>query len=98
MTGLADLLSSDAMPEGQIVPIVALGLLFGIPIVAVVGHYSYHAWKAWLELNLKREMVARGYTSQEIVQVLEAKSGGSVHSEAPPPWLPPAENQRSANC
>jgi hypothetical protein len=86
------------MSEGEIVPIVICSLLFGIPIVAVAGHYSYHAWKAWLELNLKREMVARGYTADEIVHVLQAKSGGNGHAEAPPPWLPPTERPRSANC
>ncbi len=85
------------MIDGNIVPILALSLIFGIPVLAIVGHYGYRAWKVWLELNLKREMVARGYTPQEIVEVLAAKSGGHWHAEAPPPWLPQAENQRSAN-
>jgi hypothetical protein len=85
------------MSEGQIIPLVAIGLIFGIPVVAVVGHYGYHAWRAWLELNLKREMVARGYTAEEIVHVLQAKSAGG-QAEAPPPWIPSAERQRSANC
>lgn len=83
------------MSEGQIVPIVVVSLIFGIPVLAVVGHYGYHAWKAWLELNLKREMVARGYTAEEIVQVLQAKTGGASHAEAPPPWLPSPERPRS---
>jgi hypothetical protein len=86
------------MSEGQIIPIVAIGLVFGIPIVAMVAHYGYYAWKAWLELNLKREMVARGYTADEILNVLQAKGGSNWHAEVPPAWLPPADNQPSAKC
>jgi hypothetical protein len=86
------------MVDGEIVPIVAVGLLFGIPIVAMVAHYGYYAWKAWLELNLKREMVARGYTAEEILQVLQAKMGGQWQAEPQPPWMPQAEKQPSAKC
>ena len=69
------------MIDSHVIPILAVSLLFGIPIVAIVGHYGYYAWRVWLELNLKREMVARGYTPQEIVEVLAAKSGGDgVHA------------------
>jgi hypothetical protein len=75
------------MSEGQIVPIVVVSLIFGIPVIAVVGHYSYYAWKAWLELNLKREMVARGYTTDEILTVLRATNSSD------PRW--PGENQAS---
>jgi hypothetical protein len=75
------------MSEGQIIPLVAIGLIFGIPVIAVVGHFSYHAWKAWLELNLKREMVARGYTADEILTVLRATKSGT------PAW--PGENPAS---
>jgi hypothetical protein len=73
------------MSEDTLVPVVVCSLLFGMPIVAIVGHFGCRAWKAWLELNLKREMVARGYTAQEIVEVLGAKSGGRVcwPAEAP---------------
>jgi hypothetical protein len=84
------------MADGEIIPIVAIALLFGIPIVAMLAHYGYYGWKAWLELNLKREMVARGYTAEEIVHVLQAKTGGNWQAEAPPPWMPQAENQPSA--
>jgi len=84
------------MSEDAIIPIVICSLLFGIPLVAVVGHYSYLAWKAWLELNLKREMVARGYTAEEIVHVLQAKTSGNCPAQAPPPWAPAQERPRSA--
>ena len=76
------------MIDSHVIPILAVSLVFGIPIVAIVGHYGYRAWKVWLELNLKREMVAHGYTPQEIVEVLAAKSGGgNWHAESPPPWM-----------
>ena len=49
--------------------------VFGWPIVWIVAYYTYHSIKAWHETRLKREMVARGYTAQEIVQVVAAKKG-----------------------
>ena len=74
--GLAYLLG-NVMSEDTIIPVLAVSLVFGIPLIAIVGHYSYCAWKAWLELNLKREMVARGYTTEEILAVLQATTGES---------------------
>src|SRR5262245_25453361 len=86
--GLGKRILENAMIDSSIIPIVVISLIFGVPIVAVVGHYGYYAWKAWLELNLKREMVARGYTPQEIVEVLAAKSGSGIgQAESPPPWM-----------
>jgi hypothetical protein len=81
------------MVDSDVIPILAISLVFGIPIVAIVGHYGHRAWKAWLELNLKREMVARGYTAQEIVEVLGAKSGGRCQWPAD---LPARSGQRQA--
>lgn len=62
---------------GQFIGLVAVVMLFGIPVIGVVGHYGYTAFKAWLEIGLKRDMVARGYTAQEIVAVLGATKGAS---------------------
>jgi hypothetical protein len=71
------------MWDGELIPIVALSLVFGIPVVSVVAHYACQAWRAWLQLSLKREMVAHGYSAQEIVEVLGAKTGGAWQSEPP---------------
>ncbi len=72
---------------GEFIGLVSVVMLFGIPIVGVVGHYGYAAFKTWLEIGLKRDMVARGYTAQEIVEVLGARrvaSGGSSLPDVPP--------------
>ena len=71
----------------SLIGLVALVLIFGIPIVGVIGHYSFAAWKAWLEVGLKRDMIARGYTVQEIVEVVGARRNcktKSRHSDVPP--------------
>jgi hypothetical protein len=70
------------MVDGDVIPILAVSLVFGIPLVAIVGHYGYRAWKVWLELNLKREMVARGYTAEEILTVLQATNSSRVEWSA----------------
>ena len=73
----------------SLIGLVALVLIFGIPIVAVIGHYGFAAWKAWLEVSLKRDMVARGYTAQEIIEVLAADK--SAAPAASLPNVPPAK-------
>jgi hypothetical protein len=75
-----------------IVGLVGLLGLFGIPIVAILGHYGYECWKAWLEVGLKRDMVARGYTATEIVEVVAAERG--TKASAPLPNVPPAKPVR----
>lgn len=79
---------------GPFIGLVAVVMLFGIPIVGVVSHYGYEAFKAWLDIALKRDMVARGYTAQEIVEVLAAQRGSG--SAATLPDVPPAKPVRQA--
>jgi hypothetical protein len=71
------------------VGVVALVMVFGLPIVAIVCHYAYEALKAWAEIGLKRDMVARGYTAQEIVEVLGAKKDSSAKAKLAD--VPPAK-------
>jgi hypothetical protein len=73
----------------SLIGLVALVLIFGIPIVGVIGHFSFAAWKAWLETGLKRDMVARGYTAQEIIEVLAADK--HTTSSTSLPNVPPAK-------
>jgi hypothetical protein len=62
--------------------------LFGWPMVWIVAYYSYQSLKAWQDTRLKREMVARGYTAQEIVQVVAAKIGSRPENTTD---VPPAK-------
>jgi hypothetical protein len=74
---------------GMLIGLVSVVLLFGIPLVAVICHYSYEGWKAWLEIGLKRDMVARGYTAEEIRAVLGTAK--PPHSSIQLPNVPPAK-------
>jgi hypothetical protein len=76
----------------ELIGLVAVACTFGLPFLGLVLwmalHYGCAAWKAWQEICLKREMVARGYTAQEIVQVVGAKKGAKFTSTTD---VPPAK-------
>jgi hypothetical protein len=74
---------------GPFIGLVAVVMLFGIPIVAVVSHYVHEMLKTWMLTGLKRDMVARGYTAQEIVEVISAERG--TKTSAFLPNVPPAK-------
>jgi hypothetical protein len=57
------------MHDGEIGMVV----FFSIFIVWVAAHYCAQCFKTWQAIALKRDMVARGYTAQEIIDVV---SGG----------------------
>jgi hypothetical protein len=65
--------------EEMAVGIVAIVAVFGLPFLGLmiwlVLHYCHETVKAWMEVRLKRDMVARGYTAQEIVQVVSSRKG-----------------------
>lgn len=56
---------------------IALTLIFGgsliVALVAIIGSLIYHFRKREAEMNLKREMIARGMTADEIERILAAK-------------------------
>ena len=74
---------------GPFIGLVAVVMIFSIPIVGVIAHYGFEAFKAWLEISLKRDMVARGYTAQEIVEILGAHKDSRVKTRLPD--VPPAK-------
>jgi hypothetical protein len=74
---------------GPFIGLVAVMMLFGIPIVAVIGHFVHETIKTWLAVGLKRDMVARGYTAQEIIEVVSAEPGSKTSSSLPN--VPPAK-------
>ena len=83
-------------PEEVILPIVAIVMVFGLPFVWVVAHYGYLMWKEWRATALVRDMIARGYTAAEIVQVCQVLG----HKKAPLPKslpdVPPAKPIKQA--
>jgi hypothetical protein len=78
--------------EEAMISLAAIGAVFGLPFVGlmiwVISHYCFAAFKAWHEVGLKRDMVARGYTADEIIAVVSAKRGckpsGGPLSDVPP--------------
>ena len=62
-------------------------MFFGIFMVWVIAHYCSATIKAWQEIALKRDMVARGYTSQEIIDVV----AGVRRANTPMSNVPPAK-------
>ena len=74
------------MHEGE--AFIAIAAVFGIWIIA---HYSCAAFKSAQEIALKRDMVARGYSVQEIVEVVAAKRGAKAKAKSPLSDVPPAK-------
>jgi hypothetical protein len=62
------------MRGDEVVGIIAVIGLFSVPIVWTIAHYCHLSWKSWHEISLKREMVQRGYTADQIMAVLAAQS------------------------
>ena len=78
--------------EEIFIPIVAILGMYGIPIIAIVAYWVYHIRKIGCETALKQAMVARGYSANEIVQVLTNGKGKFTN---PAFDLPPAKSVKS---
>jgi len=56
-----------------------VGIVFGLPfwgcMIWMLVHYAFAAFRTWQESALKRDMVARGYSAAEIVEVISATRG-----------------------
>ena len=89
---LANFAGVIAMREEEVaVAIAGIIGVFGLPFVACVIwmflHYLFAAFRTWQETGLKRDMISRGYTVQEIIEVVGARRGcktKSRHSDVPP--------------
>jgi hypothetical protein len=80
--------------------IVAIVAVFGLPflgfVIWIITHYACAAFKASREIALKRDMVARGYTVQEIVEVVSAGRGAKAKTKSPLSDVPPAKPVKQA--
>ena len=75
-----------------LVPIFAIVLFYAMPISAIVFYWAYHFRKIAHEAVIKQAMVARGYSANEIVQVLTNGKGKFTN---PTIDLPPAKSVKS---
>jgi hypothetical protein len=62
--------------EEMVIALAGIFGVFGLPflgcVIWMVLHYIFAAFRTWQETRLKRDMIARGYTVQEIVDVVSA--------------------------
>jgi hypothetical protein len=77
--------------EEMKIALAGIVAVFGLPFVGCMAwmflHYVFAAFRTWQETGLKRDMIARGYTVQEIVEVVGARRGCKSKSkldEVPP--------------
>jgi hypothetical protein len=80
---------SESSPEATI--IVAISMMFGLPMVWVVAHYAYSAWKQWQATGLVRDMIARGYTAAEIIEICQVLGHKNAPLPKSLPDVPPAK-------
>jgi len=80
------------MVDSSVIPIVAIAGAFVVAVSCSAIYYAYLAWKTWQDNSLKRDMVARGYTADEIIAVIAAEHGTISHR--PLPSVPPAKPMR----
>ena len=73
--------------EEMVVALAGMFFLFGL-VWVIVRHCAW-AFRGWHETSLKRDMVARGYTAQEIVAVMG--SDRRCHGKSPLVDVPPAK-------
>ena len=57
--------------EEALIGVFAMIGIFGVPIVWIVSHYAFLAWKQWHAVALIRDMIQRGYTPQEMINLLQ---------------------------
>ena len=50
--------------------VAIFGMLFLFGVSWVFARYTHLSFKAWFDTSLKRDMVARGYSAQEIIAVI----------------------------
>lgn len=53
---------------------LSIALIFGMPIIAILGSYWYKVAKVTSDNELKRSMIERGMSVEEIERVLAARS------------------------
>jgi SOS response regulatory protein OraA/RecX len=59
--------------DSSLIPLIAVSGAFWVAILVPAFLFTYKAWKTSSDNALKRDMVARGYTAQEIIAVIAAE-------------------------
>ena len=77
--------------EEMILVLALMSGVFGLPTIWVITHYAYLAWKQWHATALVRDMLNRGYSAQEIMQMFEVLGHRERKQIKPITDVPPAK-------
>lgn len=76
------------MSSREFAPALVSMVFLAIPMVWIVAHYFHLTVKSWYETSLKRDMVARGYSASEIIDVISGSRGQPSALSSVPPAKP----------
>ena len=79
--------------EGLLILVIVFGM-FGLPAIWIVSHYAWLAWKQWQATTLVRDMMNRGYSAQEIMQMFQVLGHRTPQELKPVTDVPPAKPVR----
>jgi hypothetical protein len=82
-------MQTDMHSDGIIIGVISTSCMFGVGALWIVCHYVFLCWKQWQATNLIRAMMERGYTPQEVTQILQVlghktKSSPEALLDVPP--------------
>lgn len=77
--------------DDLIMGLFAMAILFVLPALWIVCHYTFLCWKQSQTTALVRDMIARGFTPQEIIQLCQALGHRSPRHLKPLADVPPAK-------
>ena len=82
------------MNDDVIMGLGAMAMLFVLPALWIVCHYTYLCWKQSQSTALIRDMIARGFTPQEIIQMCQVLGHRTPRNLKPASDVPPAKPVR----
>jgi hypothetical protein len=66
-------------------------VVFGLPVTWIVCHYAFLCWKQWQATSLIRDMIGRGYTADEIIQMFQVLGHRAPRNFKSAADVPPAK-------
>jgi hypothetical protein len=79
------------MNPSDLISLVSVVGGFVVAIACTAIYYAFHAWKQWQATMLVRDMIARGYTAQEIIQMFQVLGHRRPQELNPASDVPPAK-------
>lgn len=69
--------------QGELIGGIGAGIAFAALFFSIAGYYIFVEWRkvqqARIEMDLKREMVQKGMSAEEIERVLKASASPHLH-------------------